>query len=164
MKDSFSLFDKHEINQFLDDYSLTLNEFKQLLEMVKNEEPPDSLDIEMYKGFRLLKKKLRIKMTRELNFGADIELTSKVFRNRGWSAHVLVCGATGAGKSYLTVKLLTEQTINIDIILFTKVPMIQHERRLKREKHFEFSPWHIILQRMLRILNYRLKIKFQHVR
>ena len=111
VKDIFSLFDKNEIHFFLDDYSLKLDEFKQLLEMARaNEHPPENLDISLHKAFRRLQNKIRAKMTRELKFGDDVELLSKVFRNRGWTPPVLICGATGAGKSYLCAKLLTDQT------------------------------------------------------
>ena len=108
VKDIFSLFDKSEIHFFLDDYSLKLDEFKTLLDMAKqNEHPPEHLDIGLHKAFRRLQKKIRNKMTRELKFDENTELVPKVFRNRGWTPPVLICGATGAGKSYLCATLFS---------------------------------------------------------
>lgn len=37
VKDVYSLFDNAEINFFLDDYSLSINEFKQLLSLAQNQ-------------------------------------------------------------------------------------------------------------------------------
>ena len=37
---SFILFNKAEIHAFLYDYSITLEEFKKLFEMAKNDQPP----------------------------------------------------------------------------------------------------------------------------
>lgn len=49
-KDLMTLFDKEEIHFFKDDYSLKINEFKQLLEMSRvHEHPPDGLDIALHK-------------------------------------------------------------------------------------------------------------------
>ena len=141
VKDIFSLFDKNEIHFFLDDYSLKIDEFKALLEIAKNNEhPPDHLDIALHKAFRQLQKKIMNKMTRELKFGEDVELVPKVFRNRGWTPLVLICGATGAGKSYLCARLLIEQTTNRDIIVFTKVPSDPTWNKLKKRESFRIFP------------------------
>ena len=44
--DLMTLFDKEEIHFFLDDYSLKINEFRELIEMARHHEhPSDSLDI-----------------------------------------------------------------------------------------------------------------------
>lgn len=79
-------------------------------------------------------------MTQELKFDNDVELVPKVFRNRGWSPLVLVCGATGAGKTYLVAKLLLEQTKNRDIIVFTKVPNDPAWKKLKKRESFRIFP------------------------
>ena len=139
--DHMTLFDTSEIHIFLYDYNLSIEKFRTLVEMAKGmEHPPDSLDRTLHRAFRRVQKMLRKKMTRELTFDADTELLPKVFINRGWIPHVLICGATGAGKSYLCAKLLISQTINKDVIVFTKVPNDPAWRKLKKRESFRIFP------------------------
>ena len=61
VKDVYSLFDKTEIKNFLDDYSLSLDEFKQLLSLAQNQAEPGNLDRALHKAFMRLQKKLELK-------------------------------------------------------------------------------------------------------